>query len=325
MNPSRCLVLGGTGFIGSHVVERLLANGLRVRVFGQSSMFPIDISVGVDCLEFSVGDFHDAQSVAKAVKGCDYVFHLIATSVPASSNRNMVADADSNLIGTLKLLETCVREKVRQIIFSSSGGTVYGRTGDDPIPELHNTEPQCSYGVVKLAIEKYLELFRIQHGVDYTVLRVSNCYGPGLPVKGEQGVVGVFLDRLRRQEPITVWGNGAITRDYVYVADVAAAFRAALGQQSPFRVFNIGTGVGTSIIKLIEMMERVTGCRANIVRHPAREVDVPVNVLDPTRARNYLRWDADTALEQGLLNTWNWMHGSAQANSARALSLYRHQ
>ena len=316
MTPSRCLVLGGTGFIGSHVVEHLLANGFRVRVFSRSSTFPIGMNVGADCLEFSVGDFHDTQSVANAVKGCDYVCHLIATSVPASSNRDMAADASSNLIATLRLLEICVREEVRRIIFSSSGGTVYGRTSDDPIPESHNTEPRCSYGVVKLAIEKYLELFRIQHDLDYTVLRISNCYGPGSPVKGEQGVVGVFLDSIRRQQAITLWGNEAITRDYVYVTDVAGAFRAALGQQSPFRVFNIGTGIGTSLVNLIDMMERVTGCQAHITKQQGRDVDVPVNVLDSTRARKYLCWRANTPLEQGLLNTWNWMQAGVQVSSA---------
>jgi len=319
MNPGRCLVLGGTGFIGSHLVELLLANGFKVRVFGRSSTFPIGLSAGANCPEVSVGDFDDAQSVANAVKGCNYVYHLIARSVPASSNRDMVADASSNLIATLRLLEMCVREKVQQIIFSSSGGTVYGRTGDNRISESHNTEPQCSYGVIKLAIEKYLELFRTQHGLDYTVLRISNCYGPRLPTNGEQGVVGVFLDRLRRGEPITLWGNGLVTRDYVYVTDVARAFRATLGQRSPFRVFNIGTGVGTSLTKLIEMMERVTGCQAHILKRQARDLDVPVNVLDSTRAEKYLCWEAKTPLEQGLINTWKWMHADVQANSAHSL------
>jgi UDP-glucose 4-epimerase len=236
--------------------------------------------------------------------------------VPASSNRNMAVDADSNLTATLRLLEICVREKVHRIVFSSSGGTVYGRTSDDPISESHTTEPLCSYGIVKLAIEKYLELFRIQHGLDYTVLRISNCYGPRLPIKGEQGVVGVFLDRLRRREPIELWGDGSITRDYVYVTDVAGAFHAALGQQSPFRMFNIGTGIGTSLVSLIAIMEHVTGRRARIAKQQGRIVDVPANVLDPTRARKYLSWQANTPLERGLLNTWNWMQAGAQVSSA---------
>ena len=316
MTPGRCLVLGGSGFIGLHLVELLLENGLQVRVFSRSSSFPTRLTAVRDRIEFSVGDFDDVRSLANAVKGCDHVYHLIATSAPATSNRNMVFDADSNLIATLRLLEICVRENVQQIIFPSSGGTVYGRTEHWPIQESHPTEPQCSYGVIKLAIEKYLELFRLQHGLDYTVLRIGNCYGPRLPTTGEQGVVGAFLDRLRRGEPITLWGDGLVTRDYVYVSDVARAFRAALGQRSPFRVFNIGTGVGTSLLNLIEMIERATGCRARIFRQEGRDVDVPVNILDATRARECLSWEATTPLEQGLANTWNWIQAGVRATPA---------
>jgi UDP-glucose 4-epimerase len=317
MIPGRCLVLGGSGFIGSHLVELLLENGLQVRVFSRSSSFPTRLTAVRDRIEFAVGDFDDVRSLANAVKGCDHVYHLIATSAPATSNRNMVFDADSNLIATLRLLEICVRERVQQVIYPSSGGTIYGKTENRPILEHHSTEPQCSYGVVKLAIEKYLELFRMQYGLDYTILRISNCYGPRLPVNGEQGVVGAFLDRLRRGEPITLWGDGSITRDYVYVTDVALALRAALGQRSPFRIFNIGTGIGTSLLNLIEMMERATDCRFHILKKEARDVDVPVNILDATRARNYLSWEATTPLEQGLVNTWKWIQAGVHATSAR--------
>ena len=317
MNLGRCLVLGGTGFIGPHLVEALLDNGFHVRVFSRSSSFPTRLAAVGNRIEYLAGDFNNAQSLANAVKGCDHVYHLIATSGPTTSNRDMVLDANSNLIATLRLLEICVRENVQQIIFPSSGGTVYGRTENGPIPECNSTEPQCSYGIVKLAIEKYLELFRIQHGLDYTVLRISNCYGPGLPMNGEQGVVGAFLDRLQRGEPITLWGDGSVIRDYVYVTDVALALRAALGQRSAFRVFNIGTGIGTSLLNLIEMMERATGCRFRILKQGARYVDVPVNILDASKARKYLAWEATTPLEQGLLSTWKWIQMRMRAASAQ--------
>jgi UDP-glucose 4-epimerase len=317
MNAGRCLILGGTGFIGSHLAELLLEKGLEVRIFSRSATFSSGVSAVRNAIECHVGDFSDAEALAKAVKGCDYVYHLIATSVPTTSNRDMAFDVSSNLIATLRLLDICVRESVRQVAFSSSGGTVYGRTDHFPISECHSTEPQCSYGVTKLAIEKYLELFRIRHGMDYTVLRISNCYGPRLPIRGEQGVVGAFLDRLQRGEPITLWGDGSITRDYVYVRDVALAFQAVLGQPSPFRVFNIGTGVGTSLVNLMEMMEQATNCRFRVLKREARDTDVPVNILDTTRARKYLCWEATTTLEQGLINTWKWIQGSVRAASAQ--------
>ncbi len=122
--------------------------------------------------------------------------------------------------------------------------------------------------------------------------------------------MGVFLARLKRGEPVVLWGDGSVIRDYIYVSDVVRGFRAALGQQSPFRVFNIGTGVGTSLLELITRMEEITGCRAQIVKQPARPGDVPVNVLDPTRARQHLQWEPTTLLEAGLTSTWQWFQAS---------------
>lgn len=316
MSLGRCLILGGSGFIGSHLAELLVAEDFEVRILSRSagcSSRVVAVAARVELLE---GDFRDTQRLANAIKGCDYVYHLIATTVPAISNRDVVSDTETNLIPTLRLLEICARENVRRIVFSSSGGTVYGRTENRPIAEVHSTEPLSSYGIVKLTIERYLELFRLQHGLDYNVLRVSNCYGPRLPIGGEQGVVGAFLERLRRKEPIVLWGDGSVTRDYVYVSDVARAFRVALKEQPSFRVFNIGTGVGTSLLELIKMMEQVTGCRARVCKEKARQVDVGVNILDSTRAQQYLGWEATTALKEGLLSTWNWIQTRPRTKSA---------
>ena len=317
MTPGRCLVLGGSGFMGSHLVELLADRGWEVRGFSQSAAHrPFAAAKNVTWV---VGDFRDPKAVADAVQGCDYVYHLVGATNPASSNRDVVFDTETNLIPTLRLLEACVRAQVRRIVFSSSGGTVYGNAGRSPISEDHPTEPHSSYGIVKLATEKYLELFHRIHGLDYTVLRVANCYGPRLPVAGEQGAVGSFLDRLNRAEPIEVWGDGSVTRDYVYAGDVAQAFFAALSHESRFKLFNVGTGVGTSLLELIALMERVTGRRATLVKKPERPVDVPVNILDPMRARQFLGWQASTPLEVGLLNTWNWIQ-AARGSAARAPS-----
>lgn len=310
MSGGRCLVLGGAGFIGSHLVELLVQEGQAVRVFdlpGRGARWLAPLEKKIELVE---GDFREPRQVAAALAGCEAVFHLIATTVPASSNRDPVFDVETNVVATLRLLEACVRNRVKQVIFSSSGGTVYGEATSQPIPETHPTAPRASYGITKLANEKYLALFHQLHGLDYTVLRIANAYGPRLPVSGEQGVVGAFLAHLKRGEPIPLWGDGSGIRDYVYVGDVARAFRAALGQPSPFRVFNIGTGVGTSLKELIAWMERVTGRRATIKVRPARPVDVPVNVLDPTRARQHLGWRPATSLETGLARTWEWILGS---------------
>lgn len=145
------------------------------------------------------------------------------------------------------------------------------------------------------------------HGLDYAILRIANAYGPRLPTRGEQNAVGAFLRRLGRGEPIVVWGDGSVTRDYVYVGDVARAFRAVLGQQSPYKVFNVGTGIGTTLLELIARMEQVIGRRGHIIQQPRRQIDVPVNILDPTRAREHLGWNPATSLESGLRGTWSWM------------------
>jgi UDP-glucose 4-epimerase len=313
-----CLVLGGSGFIGSHVVELLVAEGFQVRVFSLSASSSRRLASVADRVELRQGDFRNPESLADAVRGCDYVCHLAGTGAPASSNRDVISDVETNLVSTLRLLEICVREKVRQIIFCSSGGTVYGPSDGKPIPETHPTAPISSYGITKLAIEKYLELFRALYGLDYSILRVANAYGPRLPVEGQQGVVGVFLDSLRKAEPIVVWGDGLVMRDYVYVGDVARAFRAALGQRSPFRIFNIGTGTGTSLLELIGLMQQVTGDRVNVVHKPARQVDIPVNILDPSRARQYLGYEPCTSLETGLLKTWNWLVYEAKRHQLSA-------
>lgn len=313
MTKGRCLVLGGAGFMGSHLVERLVQDGIPVRVFDLRGRAQEHLAQLAGRIEVVEGDFQQAAELATAVAGCEAVFHLIGTTVPSTSNRDPVFDVETNVRATLRLLGACVRAQVRQVIFSSSGGTVYGPASSLPIPETHPTEPLSSYGITKLAIEKYLALFHQLHGLDYTILRIANAYGPRLPLGGEQGVVGAFLARLRDGQPITLWGDAAVVRDYVYVSDVARAFRAALGQRSPYRLFNIGTGVGTSLKELVACMETVTGRQARIEPQPARPVDLPVNVLDPMRARQHLGWHATTDLLSGLRQTWEWLQKSANA------------
>lgn len=311
MGGGRCLVLGGAGFMGSHLVERLVEEGMPVRVFDQPGCAARRLAALVKKIEVVEGDFQQGRELAAAVAGCDTVYHLVGTTVPATSNRDPVFDVESNLVATLRLLQASVQAGVKQVIFSSSGGTVYGEPRQQPIPETHPTEPRSSYGISKLAIEKYLALFHHLHGLDYAVLRVANAYGPGLPTSGEQGAVGAFLKQLKHGEPITLWGHGTVVRDYVYVGDIARAFRAAGGQRSPFRVFNIGTGVGTSLKELIACMEKITGRRASLETRPPRPVDVAANVLDPTRAAQHLGWKPETSLETGLARTWEWVLAQA--------------
>ena len=260
---------------------------------------------------------NDAE-VDRALEDAEFVFHLVGTTLPSSSNSNPVFDVQSNVVATIRLLEASVRHKVKRVLFASSGGTVYGEPEKIPITEDHPTNPLCSYGITKLTIEKYLQLFHQLHGLDYTILRIANPYGRYQKATSGQGLIGVLLERVREGQAITIWGDGSVKRDYIYVEDVVDAFLAALKQTSPYRIFNIGTGVGTSIMDLLRMLTHVTGIKPTVEYSPGRPVDVSVNVLDSTRANRYLDWRAQTDCETGLQRAWDWISNNRTLNAAVA-------
>ena len=179
-------------------------------------------------MEFCEGDFGNRGDLAAALEGCQTVFHLVATTVPKTSNDDPVHDLETNLVATVRLFDLARRSHTKKIVFASSGGTVYGAPTTVPIAEHHETSPVCSYGIHKLAVEHYLHLYHRLHGLNYSVLRVSNAFGERQRPTASQGAVTVFLDRALRGEAIVIWGDGSVVRDYVYVRDVADAFcRAA--------------------------------------------------------------------------------------------------
>jgi UDP-glucose 4-epimerase len=234
------------------------------------------------------------------------VFHLISTTLPQASNENPVQDAQTNLVGTLRMLEQCRRAGVRKVVFVSSGGTVYGIPMSVPIAESHPTNPTCAYGIHKLAIEKYLHLEHVLHGLDYCVLRPANLYGERQRADLAFGAVSVFLDRAVRGEPIRIWGDGSIVRDYVYVGDAVAAFIAAMTHAGTERIFNIGSGKGTSLNELVTLIEAALGRKVAVEYAPARGFDVSANVLDSSLARRALGWSAATSLASGIQKTYEW-------------------
>jgi UDP-glucose 4-epimerase len=299
----KCVVLGGAGFIGSHLVERLLAAGHAVRVFdladpGPSGGFPRRGDV-----EWVRGDFLEAEDARRAIAGCGAAFHLAWTSLPKSSNEDPAADVEHNIAGTVRVLEAWRRAGGGKFVFISSGGTVYGVPRTVPITEEHPTNPLSSYGITKLAIEKYLELYRVLHALDYCVLRVANPYGERQRIASGQGAVTTFLHRAHRGEPIDIWGDGHVVRDYLYVGDVADALVRALAYKGERRVINVGSGIGRDLNEVVAAIERVLG-RPVARRHtPGRNFDVPANVLDISVARAELGWQPATAFEDGLART----------------------
>jgi len=305
-----CLVLGGAGFIGSHLAEALLQTGHRVRVFDRPHVDRLSWFSPSRGFETFTGDFLNPQALATALRGAEVVFHLVSTTLPKTSNDNPLYDVETNVLGTLRLLELCRDHEVRRIVFVSSGGTVYGTPRSIPIEESHPTQPACSYGIHKLTVEKYLDLTRMLYGLDYCVLRPSNVYGPGQRLDIAQGAVGVFLHHALQDTPIEIWGDGSVIRDYVYVTDAVAALLKAMTFEGEQKIFNVGSGVGVSLNDLIGYIEGLVGHRVKVEHKAARSLDVPVNVLDCSLARRHLGWSASTPLALGLLHTYEWMRSA---------------
>lgn len=303
----KALVIGGNGFIGINLVDELLQAGHSVRVFDR---YPSRYRQPDARVEYLTGDFANHGEVEEAVRGMDWIYHLAYTTLPQTSNEDPVYDVRSNVIDTLQLLQRCVASGVKKVIFISSGGTIYGVPRTTPMTEDHPTEPICSYGISKLAIEKYLSLFHHLHGLEFVVARISNPYGEGQNPNAKQGAVGVFLGNVAAGKPITIWGDGGAVRDYLYIRDAARALvQAGAYQPKPNepRVFNIGSGVGYTLNDIIAFIKEVVDVPVEVQYTPARALDVPANVLDITRAKTYLQWEPQVELKDGLRETWNWI------------------
>lgn len=306
----KSLVLGGNGFIGSHLVGRLLEDGHGVRIYDRS---PNRFGFAPRGVRYLQGELGNYGLVREAVEGVEVVFHLVSTTLPKTSNDDPVYDVRSNLVDTVQLLEACVEAGVRKVVFASSGGTIYGMPRTSPIAEDHPTDPITSYGIVKLAVEKYLGLFHHLHGLDYATLRVSNPYGPYQNPDGQQGAVAVFLRRIHAGRPITIWGKGDVVRDYLYVSDLADALVTAAKTETRQKVFNVGSGRGTSLNELVALAAGVTGERPEVEYVQSRALDVPANVLDVSRAGQELGWAAGTGLAEGMALTYDWIRNLAQS------------
>ena len=301
MAATTSVVFGGRGFIGSHLVDLLLERGGTVRSFDRPyGLGPGVRSEPVARLEQVQGDFTSSSDVSQVLAGCDYCFHLVSTTLPQGSNADPVYDVESNLVSSLRLMEHAVQHRIKKVVFVSSGGTVYGIPKASPIAESHPTDPICSYGIAKLAIEKYLALFKLLHGLEYKVLRLSNPFGERQRTESSQGAVAVFLAKALRNETIEIWGDGSVVRDYVYISDVVRAIASAALSPASETTFNIGSGRGVSLNEILAAMESLLGAPIRRNYSAPRPFDVPVNVLDIALARSKLGWAPSVAFEAGL-------------------------
>jgi nucleoside-diphosphate-sugar epimerase len=299
---SVCLVTGGAGFIGSHLVEALLARGDRVRVLDNlSSGYLENLSAVIDQIELIEGDIRDEPTTQKATAGVDFVFHLAAlVSVPQSMAAPVEAES-INAIGTLNVLQAAKTAGVRCVVLSSTCA-IYGDEPTLPKTETMQPQPQSPYAISKLAAENYSQLFHEAFALKTVILRYFNVFGPRQdPSSPYSGVISIFVDKLSQGFAPTIFGDGQQTRDFVFVGDVVRAnLLAAATQQAAGQVFNIGTGRPVTINQLFENLCRLFECDMAPPYDAPRPGDIVHSYADPTQAQTILRWSPQVSLEEGL-------------------------
>ena len=304
----KVLVVGGSGFIGSHLCRKLLAENYLPVVFDR-------VAPSVQGIEYHRGDMSTIADLwPSLLEDVVAVYHLAWTTKPQSANNDPLFDLQSNVAAGIHLLDGLAHLSHQpRFIFVSTGGAVYGQTGSVPVPEDHPTNPLNAYGISKLTLEHYLRLYHHLHGLDYLVFRPGNPYGEGQDPAGAQGAVAVFLGKILRGEAITIWGDGEVVRDYLHIDDLVSALVAGLAYHptatSP-RVFNVGSGRGVSLNQLVGLLEQASGRHAEVAYTPARKADVPQIVLDISRILEHLGWSPRIPMEQGLRRTWDWIVAS---------------
>jgi UDP-glucose 4-epimerase len=307
MHP-RTVILGGTGFIGSHLAEELIKSKYPVTLLARDSRRLSTLPPLVQSeANFIAGDYRDSWVVSGALDGCDLAIHAISSTDPGLGNMNPAMDVENNLVSMIRFLEQVKAHRVKHVMFLSSGGTVYGRTPSPPVTEDAPTNPICSYGIVKLAMEKYLHMYSETSGVSSTIVRLANPYGERQSPEKGQGIVSVLLDRVAKNLPVQIYGRGEVIRDFIYVEDAVKAMHALLEgiwTRPSCSVFNVGTGIGTSIREVLEYVGAATGKAIRVEYLEGRPVDVPVNVLSILKLIKTTGWMPSYSVYDGICKTW---------------------
>lgn len=304
----KILVTGGAGFIGSHLVDKLIAlkykvvviddlsSGKKENVNKEAKFYKIDITNRKIASIFKKENF-------------DYVFHLAAQKNLRKSVDDPVYDAQINILGSLNLLENCVKYKIKKFIFASTGGAIYGEAKTIPTPEGYPEQPTSPYGIAKLAVDKYLYFYHLVHKLPFISLRLANVYGPRQDPEGEAGVVAIFIDRILKNKQPIINGDGRQTRDYVYVNDVVESAMLAL-KRNQIGYYNIGTAEETSVNQLFGKIVKISQKKIKEVHGPAKQGEQQRSCLDYQKSKKELGWKPTILLNRGLKLTYFWFNGN---------------
>jgi UDP-glucose 4-epimerase len=304
----KILLTGGAGFIGSHIADALLGDGHTVVVLD-------DLSTGRErninhAARFVRGDIRDPKlSELFEAETFDVVVHQAAKANVRESLQYPVRYADVNVLGSLNLLELSRKHGVKKFLYASTGGAAYGEPQQLPVPESHPVNPLDPYGASKHHVEHYLFLYRANYGLQYTVLRYPNVFGPRQDPFGEAGVVAIFTHKMLRAEPAVINGTGEQERDFVYVSDVADANLLAL-DKGDGEIINVGSGHGTNINEIFDHLSELTHYPLPVFHGPAKLGEVYKIYLDPTRAKQLLGWEVQVKLDEGLSRTVEFFRSS---------------
>jgi UDP-glucose 4-epimerase len=311
--PRTVLVTGGAGFIGSHLVDRLLSEGHNVTVMDDLSTGKLrNLNPGATFHHIDI-NHPSMQEVFRRVQP-DLVFHLAAQMSVTESTKDPVRDGQINIIGTMRILEAARRHGIEKLIYSSTGGALYGDPEVTPCDEDTPIAPLSPYGLAKYTAEKYVELYHRQHNLNYTTLRYGNVYGPRQDPHGEAGVTAIFARAMLEGRQPHIFGEGDQERDYVYVGDVVEANMCAI-DRGDCQAFNIGTGVGTSVNQVFKLLQGLTGYRWEAEHRAARPGEVQKISLECSKALRRLRWSPQVTLEEGLHRTVEYFQGAVRTTA----------
>ena len=296
------LLIGGSGFLGLALARALARAGREVHVLSRNTQ-----PGKAEGISFHRGSQDDSDIVLPLLRACDTVVHLASTTTPGSSARKPVLDAEENLLPAIRLMEIISGAPPSRLVFVSSGGSIYGNAVQMPVDETAQTQPLSYHAAGKLALESLFGVFAHPNKVSLTIVRPSNLYGPGQRLRHGFGLIRTLLDRALHGKPIEVWGDGNALRDYIYIDDAVAACLSLFEPESPARTFNLGSGTGTSIREIIEMVEKVTGRQTPLLVRQARDTDVRAIILDSNRLQAATGWTPRVGLEEGTSSTWAWL------------------